>query len=215
MPITTNSTNDTAPLDAVSINGPRRRPLHHGDLRRFGRSHHAQTAARALQPRPQQSAAPRIRHSRIRAKTRLLEEEFRKRVRDNIREYAGAPADCSLCDWLADTPITCPAISRIRPTSSDSKTRSPSSTHRHHTQGNVFYYLATLPQFFREIVRQLGEQGLTTRSRPLAPRHHRKAVRQRSGIGASAEPRNRPGAQGNARSTASTITSAKRPSRTF
>src|SRR5437588_4187253 len=36
------------------------------------------------------------------AKDEIPEEEFRKRVRDNIREYAGAPLDCSLCDWLAD-----------------------------------------------------------------------------------------------------------------
>ena len=33
---------------------------------------------------------------------------------------------------------------------------------RHHTSGNVFYYLATAPQFFAEIIRQLGEQGLTS-----------------------------------------------------
>ncbi len=32
---------------------------------------------------------------------------------------------------------------------------------QYHTSGNVFYYLATLPQFFSEIIRQLGEQGLT------------------------------------------------------
>ena len=37
-------------------------------------------------------------------------------------------------------------------------------TERHHTSGNVFYYLATLPQFFSEIIRQVGEQGLRLRT---------------------------------------------------
>src|SRR5436305_14235183 len=36
------------------------------------------------------------------AKDELSEEEFRKRVREDIREYAGAPADCPLCNWISD-----------------------------------------------------------------------------------------------------------------
>src|SRR5579871_2920248 len=36
------------------------------------------------------------------AKDEISEDDFRKRVRDNIHEYAGAPVDCELCDWLAN-----------------------------------------------------------------------------------------------------------------
>ena len=36
------------------------------------------------------------------AKDALTEDEFRKKIRDDIREYAGAPVSCELCDWLAD-----------------------------------------------------------------------------------------------------------------
>src|SRR5438094_7141999 len=35
------------------------------------------------------------------AKDEISEEDYRKRVHDNLREYAGAPADCSVCDWIA------------------------------------------------------------------------------------------------------------------
>ena len=50
------------------------------------------------------------------AKDDISEEEFRKRVRDNIHEYAGAPADCAICDWLATALLTIkPEISKTRP----------------------------------------------------------------------------------------------------
>jgi glucose-6-phosphate 1-dehydrogenase len=95
------------------------------------------------------------------AKDELSEEDFRKRARDHIREYAGAPADCSMCDWIADHlsymvgDFANPAdFVRL-------KDKVAQLDNQYHTQGNVFYYFATLPQFISEIIRQLGEQALT------------------------------------------------------
>jgi glucose-6-phosphate 1-dehydrogenase len=92
---------------------------------------------------------------------KISEEDFRQRARKDIREYAGAPENCALCDWVADrsfymTGDFANAADFVR-----LKDKLAELDNQYHTQGNVFYYLATLPQFISEIVRQLGEQALT------------------------------------------------------
>ena len=95
------------------------------------------------------------------AKDEIPEEDFRKRVKDNIHEYAGAAANCELCEWLGDHTYYISGDFKNAADFVRLKDKIAELTERHHTSGNVFYYLATLPQFFSEIVRQLGEQGLT------------------------------------------------------
>jgi glucose-6-phosphate 1-dehydrogenase len=95
------------------------------------------------------------------AKDEISEEDYRKKVRDNIREYAGAPADCSLCDWLADHSYYITGDFKNPADYVRLRDKIGELDGRHHTGGNVFFYLATLPQFFSEIVRQTGDQGLT------------------------------------------------------
>jgi glucose-6-phosphate 1-dehydrogenase len=95
------------------------------------------------------------------AKDEISEEDFRKRVKDNIHEYAGASPDCELCEWLGDHTYYITGDFKNAADFVKLKDKIGELTERHHTSGNVFYYLATLPQFFSEIVRQLGEQGLT------------------------------------------------------
>src|SRR5690349_14542216 len=36
------------------------------------------------------------------AKDELSEDAFRQRTREALHEYAGAPANCGVCDWIAD-----------------------------------------------------------------------------------------------------------------
>jgi glucose-6-phosphate 1-dehydrogenase len=96
------------------------------------------------------------------AKDEISEEDFRKKVRDNIREYAGAPADCPLCDWLADHSYYLTGDFKNPADYVRLKDKIGELDARHHTGGNVFFYLATLPQFFSEIIRQSGEQGLVS-----------------------------------------------------
>jgi glucose-6-phosphate 1-dehydrogenase len=95
------------------------------------------------------------------AKDEIPEEDFRKRVKDNIHEYAGAAPDCELCEWLGDHTYYITGDFKNAADFVRLKDKVGELTERHHTSGNVFYYLATLPQFFSEIVRQLGEQALT------------------------------------------------------
>ncbi len=98
------------------------------------------------------------------AKDVFTEEDFRKTIRAELKEYSGSTgsqSDEALCDWIAEhTYYLCgdfanPADYALL------KQRIDELTERHHTGGNVFYYMATLPQFFPEIIRQLGAVGLT------------------------------------------------------
>jgi hypothetical protein len=62
---------------------------------------------------------------------------------------------------------------------------------------NAVFYLATPPDLFGPIVTRLGQAGLTREDGSyLAARHHREALRDRSEIGAGAQPRSPHRAQG-------------------
>src|SRR5690242_5950048 len=91
------------------------------------------------------------------AKDEFAEEDFRKTVRADIREYAGAPSDCELCDWIADHSYYISGDFNNPADYNTLKGKISTLEQRHHTGGNVFYYMATLPQFFAEVIRQLGE----------------------------------------------------------
>ena len=91
----------------------------------------------------------------------MTEDEFRKRVRDDLREYAGAPVECALCDWMSDHAYYIAGDFKNAADFVTLKDKIAELDARHHTQANILFYFATLPQFFPEIVRQLGEQGLT------------------------------------------------------
>jgi len=92
---------------------------------------------------------------------KISEEDFRQRARTDIRQYAGAPADCALCDSIADRSYYMTGDFANAADFVSLKDKIAELDRRHNTQGNVFYYFATLPQFISEIIRQLGEQGLT------------------------------------------------------
>ena len=95
------------------------------------------------------------------AKDEMTEEQYRAKVRQYIHEYAGAPTNCPLCDWIADHTYYMPGDFGTPADFAKLKGKIDELEARHHTTGNVFYYMATSPQFFAEVIRQLGEQGLT------------------------------------------------------
>ena len=95
------------------------------------------------------------------AKDEISEDDFRKRTREGLQHYAGAPADCNICDWIADHTSYMVADFANPADFVRLKDKITELEQQHHTQGNVIYYLATLPRFISEIIRQLGEQGLT------------------------------------------------------
>lgn len=94
------------------------------------------------------------------AKDELTEEDFRQNVRDDIRDYDEAPVDSALSDWIADHSYYLSGDFSNPADYEALKAKIEEITARHNTLGNVFYYLATLPQFFPEIVKKLGEHGM-------------------------------------------------------
>ncbi len=92
---------------------------------------------------------------------KLTEDEFRVKVRKDIQEYTGAPGDCPICDWMMERIYYLTGDFRDDAAYKRLDDLLVELDQKHNTQGNVIYYLATAPQFFAEIVKQLGAQKLT------------------------------------------------------
>jgi glucose-6-phosphate 1-dehydrogenase len=86
----------------------------------------------------------------------VSEDAFRDRVRKDLQEYASAPEKCDFCDWLVQRLYYLSGDFRDSNIYQKLKTLLADIDQKQHTQGNYFYYLATAPQFFGEIVKQLG-----------------------------------------------------------
>ena len=91
----------------------------------------------------------------------MTEEQFRDKVRKDIREYAGAPADCAVCDWLAERVYYLTGDFHDPQTYEQIKTKLAELDEKHTTHGNYLYYMATAPSFFAEIPTHLGDACLT------------------------------------------------------
>lgn len=94
------------------------------------------------------------------ARAAMSAEEFRAKLHEDMREYATGPTEAGICDWL---------ISRVYYLSGTFT--DPEAYGRlgallaeldatHGTKGNYFYYLATAPEFFSAVAKQLGAAGL-------------------------------------------------------
>ena len=88
------------------------------------------------------------------------EESFRSQVRADLSEFGGAPQHCKFCDWLIERLYYLRGDFRDPKTYEWLKPMLAQADQKHGTQGNYFYYLATAPGLFGEIIRQLGAAGL-------------------------------------------------------
>jgi glucose-6-phosphate 1-dehydrogenase len=86
----------------------------------------------------------------------LTEEDFRMKVKKDIEQFALEPIDESLCTWLVERVHYISGDFRDAAKYAELKTKLEETDKLHGTPGNYFYYLATAPQFFSEIVKQLG-----------------------------------------------------------
>jgi glucose-6-phosphate 1-dehydrogenase len=86
----------------------------------------------------------------------LTDEEFRAKVRKDIRQFAPHPIDDTLCTWLIERIYYISGDFRIAAKYAELKNKLAELDTKHNTPGNYLYYLATAPQFFSEIVQQLG-----------------------------------------------------------
>jgi glucose-6-phosphate 1-dehydrogenase len=100
------------------------------------------------------------------------EEEYRQRVRNDLREFGGAPEHCQFCDWLIERLYYRSGEFRDPAIYQELKSLLDSIGEKHGTHGNCLYYLAVPPTLISEIVRRLGEAGLTSQ----AEGHWRRVV---------------------------------------
>src|SRR5258708_4174408 len=94
------------------------------------------------------------------ARNDMTTEQFRQTMSDNLQSFATEKADSALRDWLIGRiyyvagEFKDPALyTRLAATLTE-------ADQAHKTRGNHFYYMATSPAFFGEIVDQLGAAGL-------------------------------------------------------
>ena len=87
--------------------------------------------------------------------------EFQKKIAQEIREFATSDIEPALIDWLTER-LYYHVGNFQDPAAYKSLAGLLANVDKDHsTGGNYFYYLATAPEFFGEITRQLGAAGLT------------------------------------------------------
>jgi glucose-6-phosphate 1-dehydrogenase len=90
----------------------------------------------------------------------LSQEQFREKVRSDIQQFAPAPIDQALCNWIIERLYYLRGDFRDAAKYEELKTLLAELDERHNTPGSYFYYLAVAPIFFGEIVKQLGQKEL-------------------------------------------------------
>jgi glucose-6-phosphate 1-dehydrogenase len=98
------------------------------------------------------------------ATSEMTSEAFRERVAADLRTFAPEHVDSGLWNWLAERTYYLPGNFRspeVYPRLAEAANDIGS---RHSTRGNLVHYLATPPDFFGDIVEQLGRAGLAAES---------------------------------------------------
>jgi glucose-6-phosphate 1-dehydrogenase len=90
----------------------------------------------------------------------MTNEEFRKRLSEDIRHYAGDEIDPDIWDWFTRRMYYITAEFDDKNVYPQLKTTLEKVDKDHSTHGNYFFYLATAPDFFGAIVEQLAAVGL-------------------------------------------------------
>jgi len=95
------------------------------------------------------------------ARAEMSDNEFRSRMRDDMKEFATNEVDPQEWKWLEDRLYYLSGDFNDDGMYAELKTRVEELDQNHQTQGNYSFYLAAAPQFFAPIVEQLGRVGLT------------------------------------------------------
>ncbi len=95
------------------------------------------------------------------ARAEMSDNEFRSRMRDDMKEFATNEVDPQEWKWLEDRLFYMSGDFNDDAMYEQLKSRVEELDQNHQTQGNYSFYLAAAPQFFAPIVEQLGRVGLT------------------------------------------------------
>jgi glucose-6-phosphate 1-dehydrogenase len=96
------------------------------------------------------------------ARSPLSNEDFRKKVASDLREFATGDVDPDLAEWFVRRMHYLPGEFNNQETYSRLKSTLEKVDKDHSTHGNFFYYLATAPDFFGPIVENLAQSELMT-----------------------------------------------------
>ena len=87
-------------------------------------------------------------------------EDFRKKLSEDIRRYAGSEVDPDIWEWFTRRLYYIAAEFDDKNVYPQLKATLEKLDQEHSTHGNFFFYLATAPDFFGPIVEQLASAGL-------------------------------------------------------
>jgi glucose-6-phosphate 1-dehydrogenase len=94
------------------------------------------------------------------ARAEFGDEEFRNRLRDDMKDFATEEVDSQTWSWLAERLYYLSGDFNDDKTFAQLKEMLAKIDAERETNGNYFFYLATAPQFFAPVVQKLGASGL-------------------------------------------------------
>src|SRR6266700_959124 len=106
------------------------------------------------------------------AHSKMSTDDFRNKLSEDIHHFAGAEVDPDIWEWFTRRIYYITAEFDDKNLYSQLKTTLEKLDKDHSTHGNYFFYLATAPDFFGEIVEQLAAAGLMDES----TNHHWRRV---------------------------------------
>ena len=95
------------------------------------------------------------------ARAEMNDDEFRRRLGDDMKEFATEEVEAETWDWLAERLHYLSGDFEDDQTFAQLKTTVEKLDHQRETTGNVLFYLATAPQYFAPVIRRLGTAELT------------------------------------------------------
>ncbi len=95
------------------------------------------------------------------ARAEMNDEEFRRRLRDEMNEFATEKVEPEVWDWIAQRLSYLSGDFNDEQTFTNLKKALEKIDRERDTGGNYCFYLATSPQYFAPVVQRLGAAGLT------------------------------------------------------
>jgi glucose-6-phosphate 1-dehydrogenase len=95
------------------------------------------------------------------ARAEMNDEEFRRRLSDDLREFATAHVKSEIWSWLEERLFYLSGDFNDGQTYQRLKELLSKTNAEQKTQGNFLFYLATAPNYFAPVVQRLGAAGLT------------------------------------------------------
>jgi glucose-6-phosphate 1-dehydrogenase len=95
------------------------------------------------------------------ARAEMNDEEFRRRLSDDLHEFATEKVDPAALEWLAQRLFYRSGDFDDDSTFAELKNTLTKLDEERRTGGNYCFYLATAPQYFAKVVEKLGAGGLT------------------------------------------------------